>query len=119
MMAEPTGTALATSQPRGRGVTDDAGYEAPELPVGKPTISDRIAAFAMLDQMTEATQAQECMRLSLVGFSASEIAEMLQTSVPTVHQNLYTERKRAKSSEKAAKASAKKPSSARARARKA
>jgi DNA-directed RNA polymerase specialized sigma24 family protein len=69
------------------------------LPDGA-TISDRIAAFAMVDQMKDATQAQKCMRLSLVGFSASEIAGMLQTTVPTVHQNLYAERKKLKPSEK-------------------
>jgi DNA-directed RNA polymerase specialized sigma24 family protein len=81
-------------------VNEDAGNEAPEVPVGRATISDRIAAFAMVDQMKDATQAQKCMRLSLVGFSASEIAGMLKTTVPTVHQNLYAERKKLKPSEK-------------------
>ena len=86
----------------------DISDEAPDSSVGA-TISDRIAAFAMLDEMKDATQAQKCMRLSLVGFTAPEIAQMLQTSVPTVHQNLYSERKKVKSSEKA-KTTAKKPS---------
>jgi hypothetical protein len=81
-------------------VNEEAGNEAPEVPVGRATISDRIAAFAMLDQMKDATQAQKCMRLFLVGFSASEIAGMLQTTVPTVHQNLYAERKKLKPSER-------------------
>jgi DNA-directed RNA polymerase specialized sigma24 family protein len=40
------------------------------------------------------------MRLALVGFSAPEIAAMLQTTTATVHQNLYSERKKLKSAEK-------------------
>jgi DNA-directed RNA polymerase specialized sigma24 family protein len=90
-------------------MTDVVGDDAPETSV-RGTISDRIAAFAMLDDMKDATQAQKCTRLSLVGFSAMEIAQMLQTSVPTVHQNLYSERKKVKSPEKA-KTPAQKPSS--------
>jgi DNA-directed RNA polymerase specialized sigma24 family protein len=79
---------------------DDVRQDAPELPVRGATISDRVAAFAMLDRMTDATQAQKCMRLSLVGFSAGEIAAMLQTTAQTVRQNLYSERKKAKSPQK-------------------
>jgi DNA-directed RNA polymerase specialized sigma24 family protein len=70
--------------------------ETPELPVGQATIADRIAAFVMLDEMADATQAQKAMRLSLVGFTASEIAAMLQTTIPTIHQSLYAERKKLK-----------------------
>jgi DNA-directed RNA polymerase specialized sigma24 family protein len=92
-------------------VNEDAGNEAPEVPVGRVTISDRIAAFAMLDQMKDATQAQKCMRLSLVGFSASEIAGMLQTTVPTVHQSLYAERKKLKPSEKKSRTAGKRSKS--------
>jgi DNA-directed RNA polymerase specialized sigma24 family protein len=99
-------------------MNEDGGNEAPEVPVGKATIGDRIAAFSMLDQMKDATQAQKCMRLSLVGFSASEIAGMLQTTIPTVHQNLYSERKKLKPSEKKPRATAKAPSSGRTRSRK-
>jgi len=36
---------------------------------GAASIQDRIAAFEMLDRMTDATQAQKCMRLALVGLS--------------------------------------------------
>lgn len=92
-------------------MNEDAGNEAPEVPAGRATISDRIAAFAMVDQMKDATQAQKCMRLSLVGFSASEIAGMLQTTVPTVHQNLYAERKRLKPSEKKSRTAGKRSKS--------
>jgi DNA-directed RNA polymerase specialized sigma24 family protein len=51
------------------------------------------------------------MRLSLVGFSASEIAGMLQTTVPTVHQNLYAERKKLKPSEKKSRTAGKRSKS--------
>lgn len=65
-------------------------------PSGAATIQDRIAAFAMLDRMGDATQAQKCLRLALVGFSRQEIAAMLQTSPATVSQNLYSERAKLK-----------------------
>lgn len=61
-----------------------------------PTIAERIAAFAMLDGMANATQAEKCMRLSLVGFSNAEIAAMLQTTNAVVSTNLYEQRKKAK-----------------------
>lgn len=89
----------------------DIARDTPDFSL-RATISDRIAAFAMLDEMKDATQAEKCMRLSLVGFTASEIAEMLQTSVATVRQNLYSERKKVKPSEKT-KATAKKRASPR------
>ena len=69
---------------------------------GRATIADRIAAFAMLDGMKEATQAQKCLRLTLVGFANAEIAAMLQTSVATVSQNIYAERKKQSASKKPA-----------------
>lgn len=64
--------------------------------MGSASIQDRIAAFGMLDRMAEATQAQKCMRLALVGFSRKEIAEMLMTSVQTVNQNIYSEKQKLK-----------------------
>lgn len=64
--------------------------------VSRATIGDRIAAFTMLDAMREATQAQKCLRLTLVGFTNAEIATMLQTSPAVVAQNLYQERKKQK-----------------------
>jgi hypothetical protein len=67
----------------------------PPSPKGVSTIQDRIAAFAMLDSMKERTQAEKSLRLSLVGFTNSEIAAMLQTSPAVVSNNLYVERKKA------------------------
>lgn len=70
--------------------------ESRRAPVlGSAQISDRIAAFAMLDAMGDATQAMKCLRLSLVGFSVADIASMLQTSSQVVYQNLYELRKKA------------------------
>ena len=65
-------------------------------PPGRSTIGDRIAAFAMLDGMTQASQAQKILRLALIGFTNPEIAEMLQASPATVRQGLYSERKKRK-----------------------
>lgn len=70
---------------------EDAG-----LPTGNATIQDRIAAFDMLDRMQDATQAQKTYRLALVGFKRAEIASMLNISVASVSQNLYTERNKGK-----------------------
>jgi len=72
-------------------------------PPGGATIADRIAAFAMLDAMGNASQAQKCLRLALIGFTNTEIAEMLQTTPAVVGQSLYAERKKPRSSAKAAK----------------
>lgn len=74
------------------GVRED---ETQILPPTKATIQDRIAAFAMLDVMKDATQAEKAVRLSLVGFTAADIAAMLQTTTAVVYQSLYEARKRA------------------------
>ncbi len=78
---------------------DEAGWRPP----GGATIADRIAAFAMLDGMGNASQAQKCLRLALIGFTNAEIAEMLQTTPAVVGQNLYTERKKPRATPKAGK----------------
>ena len=64
--------------------------------VRSATISDRIAAFKMLDNMGAATLGPKALRLSLVGFRPQEIAEMLQTTSANVSQALYMERKKTK-----------------------
>ena len=80
-------------RPGGRPEGDEA--DVASLPRGRATIQDRIAAFAMLDGMKDATQAQKTLRLSLVGFTPGEIAGMLQTTTAVVYQNLYEARKKA------------------------
>lgn len=66
------------------------------IPTGNATIQDRIAAFAMLDRMGDATQAARIYRLSLVGFKRGEIAAMLQTTPQVVSQSIYAEKTRGK-----------------------
>lgn len=80
-------------------VVDESGFAT-----GSASIQDRIAAFEMLDRMVDATQAQKCLRLAIVGFSRKEIAEMLFTSVPTVTQNIYAEKQKLKKKPAAKKA---------------
>lgn len=69
--------------------------DAPVLTRGGATIQERIAAFVMLDGMKDRTQAEKTLRLSVAGFTNSEIAVMLQTTPQVVATNLYTERKKA------------------------
>lgn len=76
---------------------ESAGWRPP----GGASLSDRIAAFMMLDGMSNASQAQKCLRLALIGFTYAEIAEMLQTTPAVVGQNLYTERKKPRPSARA------------------
>jgi DNA-binding CsgD family transcriptional regulator len=71
---------------------------------GASTIQDRLAAFQMLDGMKDATQAQKCLRLALVGFSRQEIAALLMISPASVSQNIYAERQKAKKKAPAKKA---------------
>jgi hypothetical protein len=68
--------------------------EVPSVPKGAATRQDRIAAFVMLDAMTNRTQAEKSVRLKLVGFSNSEIASMLQTTPAVVASNIYQEKKK-------------------------
>jgi len=63
-------------------------------PPGGASLADRIAAFAMLDGMASASQAQKCLRLALIGFTNAEIAEILQTTVGAVKTSISLERKK-------------------------
>jgi len=69
--------------------------EAPGFAPTRSSLQDRIAAFAMLDAMLDATLAQKTVRLSIIGFTAGEIATMLQTTPATVYQYVYEAKKRA------------------------
>jgi DNA-directed RNA polymerase specialized sigma24 family protein len=69
--------------------------EIPSVPKGAAARQDRIAAFVMLDAMTNKTQAEKSVRLKLVGFSNTEIAQMLQTTPAVVASNIYQEKKKA------------------------
>lgn len=77
------------------------------FPPTRSSMQDRIAAFAMLDAMGEATLAQKTVRLSIIGFTAGDIATMLQTTPATVYQYVYEAKKRAGVKKPRAKAAAK------------
>jgi hypothetical protein len=90
--------------PRSKRPTNAQVEESSELqPTGRPSVGDRIAAFAMLDGMGDASQALRCLRLSLIGFSNAEIAQMLQTTPAVVASNLYAERKKSRPAKRKSK----------------
>lgn len=63
----------------------------------KPEISNRtekILALLLLQGMKGATQAEKAVQLSVAGFTAVEIADLLETNAAVVHQHLYTMRKK-------------------------
>jgi hypothetical protein len=74
--------------------TTSADDEVPSLAPTKSTMQDRIAAFAMLDGMGDATLSQRVIRLSLIGFAPGDIATMLQTTPQTVYQYVYEAKKK-------------------------
>jgi hypothetical protein len=74
-------------------MTDD---EEVGIPTSSATIQDRIAAFQMLDQMGDTTQAAKIFRLSLVGFGRADIAAMLQTTPQVVSQSIYAAKNKSK-----------------------
>jgi DNA-binding CsgD family transcriptional regulator len=81
--------------------------EGPSFAPVRSNMQDRIAAFAMLDAMGDATLAQKTVRLSIIGFSAGDIATMLQTTPATVYQYVYEAKKRAGVNKPRGKATAK------------
>jgi DNA-binding CsgD family transcriptional regulator len=58
--------------------------------------SEKILALILLQGMKGATQAEKAVQLSVAGFTAAEIADMLDTNAATVHQHLYSMRKKKK-----------------------
>jgi DNA-binding CsgD family transcriptional regulator len=67
--------------------------------VKKPEGSDRterILALILLQGMKAATQAEKAVELSIAGFTAVEIADLLKTNAAVVHQHLYAMRKKNK-----------------------
>jgi DNA-directed RNA polymerase specialized sigma24 family protein len=68
--------------------------DEPPITRARWSVQERIAAFAMLDAMGDASLAQKTLRLSIIGFPAKEIAEMLQTTPATVYQYVYQAKNR-------------------------
>jgi hypothetical protein len=58
--------------------------------------TEKILALLLLQGMKGATQAEKALQLSVAGFTAVEIADLLQTNAAVVHQNLYAMRKKKK-----------------------
>jgi len=60
------------------------------------TRSETILALLLLQGMKGATEAEKALQLNLAGFTAVEIANLLQTNAAVVHQHLYSMRKKKK-----------------------
>jgi DNA-directed RNA polymerase specialized sigma24 family protein len=58
--------------------------------------TERILALLLLQGMKGATQAQKAVQLNIAGFTAAEIADLLETSTAVVHTHLYEMRKKKK-----------------------
>lgn len=56
--------------------------------------TEKLLALLLLRSMEGMTQAQKAVQLSIAGFTAVEIADILQTTAAVVHQHLYSMRKR-------------------------
>lgn len=55
--------------------------------------TEKLLALVLLQAMKGATQAEKAAQLSVAGFTAVEIADMLDTKAPVIHQLLYMRRK--------------------------
>ena len=58
--------------------------------------SEKLLALVLLQNMKGATKAEKATQLSIAGFSAVEIADMLDTTAAVISQMLYTARKNKK-----------------------
>jgi DNA-binding CsgD family transcriptional regulator len=58
--------------------------------------TEKMLALLLLQSMKGATQAEKALQLSLAGFTAVEIADLLETSAAVVHQHLYAIRRKKK-----------------------
>jgi hypothetical protein len=62
--------------------------------------AEKTLALILLQSLKGSTEANKAMHLSLGGFTAVEIADLLQTTAAVVRQHLYTARKKGKKSKK-------------------
>lgn len=58
--------------------------------------SEKILALLLLQGMKASTQAEKAAQLSVAGFTAVEIADLLETNTAVIHQHLYATRKKKK-----------------------
>jgi hypothetical protein len=57
--------------------------------------TERLLAYLVLERMGDRSQEYRALRLSRAGFSNPEIADLLETTTPSVTQMLYVARNRA------------------------
>ena len=57
---------------------------------------EKLLAILLLHSMKGSTQAEKAVQLSIAGFTATEIADLLDTSPAVVHQHLYSMRNKRK-----------------------
>jgi DNA-directed RNA polymerase specialized sigma24 family protein len=58
--------------------------------------AEKILALLLLNGMKGATKAEKAVQLSVAGFTAVEIADLLETNAAAIHQYLYTMRRKKK-----------------------
>jgi len=56
--------------------------------------AEKLLALLLLQSMKGATQAEKAVQLSAAGFTAVEIADLLDTTAAVIHQHLYVRRKK-------------------------
>jgi DNA-directed RNA polymerase specialized sigma24 family protein len=54
---------------------------------------EKLLALLLVQSMKGATKAEKAVQLSVAGFTPVEIADMLDTRTPVIHQLLYLARK--------------------------
>ena len=59
---------------------------------------EKLTALLLLQGMKGSTKAEKAVQLSIAGFTAVEIADMLDTTAAVINQLLYTARKAKKQS---------------------
>jgi hypothetical protein len=62
--------------------------------------TERLLAYLMLERMNDQSQEYKAIRLSKVGFSNVEVADLLGTTTASVAQTLYVARSRNKPSKR-------------------
>jgi len=62
--------------------------------------TERLLALVLLQNMKGNSQAEKAAQLSIAGFSAVEIADILDTTAAVIRQHLYTNRKTKKRSKR-------------------
>ena len=58
--------------------------------------TERLLALVLLQGMKGMTQAEKALQLSVAGFTAVEIADLLNTNTAVIHQHLYAMRRKKK-----------------------